>query len=87
MTWAIGTIICVIDADTFGITVQQRGGPYAGDIKPNERIRMVNREVNALRPSFTASPYSQNPLIGKKVYCEVHSRSPDQLLVVTARPM
>ncbi len=87
MTFAIGTIICVVDADTFDITVERTGGPFASAIKPNERIRMVNREVNALRPGFGANPYAQNPLIGKKVYCEVHSRGQDQLLVVTARPM
>jgi len=87
MTWLIGTIITEIDADTFDIRVEQTGGPYATAIRPSERVRMVNREVNDLRPAFQLKSYGYHSLAGKKIYCEVHSRGPDQQLVVTARPM
>ncbi len=85
MTWLIGTIISEYDADTFDVRVERTGGPYASAVRANERVRMVNREVNGLRPAFLPNTYGYNPLIGKKVYCEIHSRGPD-LLVVTARP-
>lgn len=87
MTWLIGTIITEVDADTFDVNVERTGGPYATAIRSSERVRMVNREVNALRPAFMPNTYGYNPLAGKKIYCEVHSRGPDQQLVVTARPM
>lgn len=85
MTWIIGVIVTVVDADTFDIRIERSGGPYATGIFGNARIRMVNREVNALRPSF-ANPVGHDSVIGKRVYCEVHSRSADQILTVTARP-
>lgn len=86
MTYLIGIIVCVVDADTFDVNVQQYGGPYATSIRGTERVRMVNREVNALRPSFN-TPYQQQSLIGMKIHCEIHSRGMDQSLVVTARPV
>ena len=85
MTWIIAIILNVIDADTFDVRVERTGGPYSTGINANERVRMVNREVNALRPTFL-NPYSQNTLIGTRIYCEIHSRSATQQLVVTARP-
>lgn len=87
MTWLIGTIVNVVDADTFDVAVERTGGPYATGIYGKERVRMVNREVNGLRPAFLPNTYGYNPLNGKKIYCEVHSRSADQQLVVTARPV
>lgn len=86
MTWMSGTIIAVIDQDTFDISVERTGGPYATALRHNERIRLVNREISDLRP-MSGNPYARNALIGKKVYCEVHSRAPDLTVVVTARPM
>ena len=90
MTWLIGTIVNVVDADTFDVNVERSGGPYASSLRSGERIRMCNREVNALRPDFMTQFQYGMPslsLIGKKVYCEIHSRSQDLQLVVTARPM
>jgi hypothetical protein len=86
MTWLIGIITCVVDADTFDIAVERSGGSYASGIRPNETVRMVNREVNALRPEFGYNPYQQDGLVGKKIYCEIHSRQPNLQLMVTARP-
>jgi hypothetical protein len=88
MTWMIGTIYSVIDGDTFDVTVERSGGPYATSIRPNERVRMVNHEITALRPGWQ-NPYgsqSSQGLVGRKIYCEIHSRSADSMLVVTARP-
>lgn len=84
MTWMTGTIVTVVDADTFDIKVERVGGPYATGIFGNARIRMVNREVSALRPGF-ANPVGHDSIIGKRIYCEVQSRSGD-VFVVTARP-
>lgn len=86
-TWFTGTITAVIDDATFDIAVEQRGGPYATDLRSTERIRFVNNEVSQLRPMFLNSPYQQNPLLGRKIHCDIHSRSPMNYLVVTARPI
>lgn len=90
MTWMTGTIFSVIDGDTFDVSVERSGGPYASTIRPNERVRMVNHEISSLRPAWY-NPYgAQNTsatLIGRKIYCEVHSRAPNSSLVVTARPV
>jgi hypothetical protein len=85
-TWFTGRIAAVIDDATFDIDVEQRGGPYSTDLRSTERIRFVNNEVSSLRPSFS-SPYQQQGLIGRRIHCEIHSRSPMQLLIVTARPL
>ena len=83
MTWLIGTIVTVVDDNIFDVNVEQYGGPYATDIGPMERVLYVNHEVNSIsRPD----QYANNPLIGKRMHCEIHSRSPNGYLVVTATP-
>ena len=83
-TWFTARITAIIDDATFDVAVEQSGGPYASDLRPNERIRFVNNEVSQLRPKFLNQPYQQQSLVGQRVRCEVHSRSPMQHLVVTA---
>lgn len=86
-TWFTAKITAIVDDMTFDVTVEQAFGPYATDVRPNERVRMVNNEVNQLRPQFLNNPYQRNELVGRRIKCEIHSRSPMQLLVVTATPL
>ena len=83
MTWLIGTIVNVIEENAFDVNVEQYGGPYATDIRGTERVIYVNHEVNELsRPDM----YGGGSLLGKRIHCEIHSRSPMGHLVVTATP-
>ena len=84
-TWLAGKIVAIVSDDTFDVSVERSGGPYATGLRPTERVKMVNHEVSALRPSFMPM-HGQQSLLGMRIYCEIHSRSNLGHYVVTARP-
>ncbi len=84
-TWLTGKIVSVISDDTFEVSVERSGGPYATGLGAVERVKMVNHEVSPLRPGFMPA-HGQHPLLGMRIYCEIQSRSHLGHYVVTARP-
>lgn len=84
-TWLSGKIVQIVSEDTFIVQIERSGGPYATGFQPTERVKMVNNEVNGLRPSFLPQHWQQS-LIGMRIYCDIHSKSHLGHYVVTARP-
>ena len=84
-TWLSGKIVQIVSDDTFVVQIERCGGPYATAFQPTERVKMVNNEVNGLRPNFLPQHWQQS-LIGMRIYCDIHSKSHLGHYVVTARP-
>ncbi|GEM_PF-6016197 len=84
-TWLTGKIVSIVSDDTFEVSVERSGGPYATALRATERVKMVNNEVSALRPSFMPA-HGQQSLLGMRIHCEIQSRSHMGHYIVTARP-